>query len=154
MFERLPVALAAGLLAALWVAVSGQLSWVTWVGFLGCSAYFAQGELSPRGVMSTWATTLSGVFWAWLILHGAEVLTMGYSAAILTGIVTAFMCLQASKRLLAFIPGTFLGCCAMFALHGDFLVVLPPLLVGALMGYAMSLLSGLLARYMPVAVAD
>lgn len=151
MYERLPVALAAGLLAALWVLLSSHFSLVTWVGFLGCSAYFAQGNLSVRGLVCTWATTLSGVFWAWLIIYGADKLDVGFGAALLTGLVTAAMCLQAHKRLLAFIPGTFLGCCALFALNGDWQAAVPALVLGASMGLGMSQLTGVFSRFLPLA---
>ncbi|MCH4294015.1 DUF1097 domain-containing protein [Shewanella sp. 3B26] len=150
MYERLPVALAAGLLAALWVLLSSHFSLVTWVGFIGCSAYFAQGNLSLSGLGSTLATTLSGVFWAWLIIYGADKLDVGAGAAILTGIVTGAMCLQAHKRLLAFIPGTFLGCCSLFALNGDWQAAVPALVLGALMGLGMSCLTGLFSRLLPM----
>ncbi|WP_372870734.1 DUF1097 domain-containing protein [Shewanella sp.] len=150
MYERLPVAVAAGLLAAVWVAFSSHFSLVTWVGFIGCSAYFAQGNLHFSGLISTWATTLSGVFWAWLIIFGANMMDIGFGAAILTGVVTGVMCLQAQKRLLAFIPGTFLGCCSLFALNGDWQAAVPALVLGALMGLAMSQLSALFARLLPM----
>ena len=87
-------------------------------------------------------TNVSGVFWGWLIISGSSFFVspvMGYT---FTGIATAAMCLQASYQKLAFIPGAFIGCCITFAMGGDVAVILPPLLIGAVLGYSMSLLTG------------
>ncbi|MEF1219815.1 DUF1097 domain-containing protein, partial [Photobacterium damselae] len=46
-------------------------------------------------------------------------------------------CIQAKKSWLAYIPGTFIGSCATFAAAGDWKLVVPSLVVGAIFGYAM-----------------
>jgi hypothetical protein len=85
-----------------------------------------------------WFTNLSGVFWAWLIISASSLfdsVLMGYA---LTGLVTMGMCLQASYRGLAFIPGAFIGCCATFALGPDILALTSALMLGGLLGLCMS----------------
>lgn len=64
----------------------------------------------------------------------------------LTGVIAFVMCIQAQRRLLAFIPGTFIGACATFAGQGDWHSVLPALWLGVAFGAAMNLSGRWLAR--------
>ncbi len=59
---------------------------------------------------------------------------MGY---FITGLVAFFMCIQAKKQWLAYIPGTFVGTCTIFATQGAWLITIQSLLVGILFGFAM-----------------
>jgi hypothetical protein len=141
MEHRWQIAISAGLLAAVWAGFADVFQLVTWIGFLGCSTFFAQTETGVKGMLMAMATNVSGVFWGWLIISGSSFFVspvMGYT---FTGIATAAMCLQASYQKLAFIPGAFIGCCITFAMGGDVAAILPPLLVGAMLGYSMSLLT-------------
>ncbi|WP_299807513.1 DUF1097 domain-containing protein [uncultured Shewanella sp.] len=142
MENRWQIAISAGLLAAVWAGVADALHLVTWIGFLSCSTFFAQTHSGIKGMLMAMTTNLSGVFWGWLIISGSSFFVspvMGYT---FTGIATAAMCLQASYQKLAFIPGAFIGCCITFAMGGDVAAILPPLLIGAVLGYSMSLLTG------------
>ncbi|GIU08580.1 MULTISPECIES: DUF1097 domain-containing protein [unclassified Shewanella] len=142
MENRWQIAISAGLLAAVWAGVADALHLVTWIGFLSCSTFFAQTHSGIKGMLMAMTTNLSGVFWGWLIISGSSFFVspvMGYT---FTGIATAAMCLQASYQKLAFIPGAFIGCCITFAMGGDIVAILPPLLIGAVLGYSMSLLTG------------
>ncbi|MPY21604.1 DUF1097 domain-containing protein [Shewanella psychropiezotolerans] len=142
MENRWQVAISAGLLAAVWAGVADSFSLVTWIGFLACSTYFAQPKPGFQGVLMSWATNLSGVFWAWIVISGSGYFESAFVGYLLTGIVTSGMCLQASYHKLAFIPGAFIGCCITFAMVGDISNILPALILGALLGYSMVLLTG------------
>jgi hypothetical protein len=96
MENRWQIALSAGLLATLWAGFSVQFNLVTWVGFLACSTYFAQPKVGFKGVISTCCSNLSGVFWAWIVIAGSSFFDQQLISYILTGVVTAAMCLQAS----------------------------------------------------------
>ncbi len=147
MKDRYQVAISAGLLAALWCGIADTFHLVTWIGFLGCSTYFAQPKSGFQGVLMTWFTTLSGVFWAWLAITGSGVVDTPLLSYLLTGIVTSAMCLQASYAKLAFIPGAFIGCCITFAMAGNVIPIILPLLLGALLGYAMTQLTAWLVSF-------
>ncbi|MFT5788603.1 MAG: hypothetical protein ACI8SJ_000707 [Shewanella sp.] len=141
MEHRWQIAISAGLLAAVWAGFADVFQLVTWIGFLGCSTFFAQTKTGVKGMLMAMTTNVSGVFWGWLIISGSSFFVsplMGYT---FTGIATAAMCLQASYQKLAFIPGAFIGCCITFAMAGDVAAILPPLLLGAMLGYSMSLLT-------------
>ncbi|WP_028762115.1 DUF1097 domain-containing protein [Shewanella colwelliana] len=141
MENRWQVALSAGILAAIWAGVADTFHLVTWIGFLACSTYFAQPKAGFQGVLMSWLTNLSGVFWAWVVISGSSFFETQLVGYLLTGIVTALMCLQASYHKLSFIPGAFIGCCITFAMGGDIINIIPPLLLGALLGYSMTLLT-------------
>lgn len=141
MTNRWQVAISAGLLAAVWCGVADAFHFVTWIGFLGCSTFFAQTQVGFKGVIMAWCTNFSGVFWAWLILTASSFFISPIWGYLFTGIATSAMCLQASYQKLAFIPGAFIGCCITFAMGGDVANIVPPLFIGALLGYSMSLLT-------------
>lgn len=145
MVNRWQVAISAGLLAAIWCGIADTFHLVTWIGFLGCSTFFAQTESGFKGVIMAWCTNLSGVFWAWLIITASSFFVAPIYGYIFTGLATSAMCLQASYQKLAFIPGAFIGCCITFAMAGDVANILPPMILGALLGYCMTLLSAQLA---------
>ena len=63
MQHRFQIAISAGLLAALWAGVADVFQLVTWIGFLGCSTFFAQTENGFKGMLMAMTTNLSGVFW-------------------------------------------------------------------------------------------
>ena len=144
MEHRWQVAISAGLVAAVWAGIADIFHLVTWIGFLSCSTYFALGKLNFQGVVISWFTNLSGVFWAWLVISGSSFFETPMVGYLLTGIVTSAMCLQAKYSKLAFIPGAFSGCCTTFAMGGDIANILPALIIGSLLGYSMSELSGVL----------
>lgn len=139
MKNRWQVAISAGILAALWCGIADAFHLVTWIGFLGCSTYFAQPKSGFQGVVMTWCTNLSGVFWAWLAITCSSYFETPLVGYLLTGIITSIMCLQAAYHRLAFIPGAFIGCCITFAMGGDIINILPALIFGALLGYSMTL---------------
>lgn len=142
MENRWQIAISAGLLAAVWAGVADALHLVTWIGFLSCSTFFAQTHSGIKGMFMAMSTNMSGVFWGWLIISGSSFFVSPLFGYIFTGIATSAMCLQASYQKLAFIPGAFIGCCITFAMGGDVAAIIPPLLIGAMLGYSMSLLTG------------
>ncbi|MEZ9819501.1 DUF1097 domain-containing protein [Shewanella sp. 10N.286.45.A1] len=139
MEHRWQIAISAGLLAAVWAGFADAFQLVTWIGFLGCSTFFAQTESGAKGMLMAMTTNLSGVFWGWLIISASSFFVSPLLGYAFTGVATAAMCLQASYQKLAFIPGAFIGCCITFAMGGDIAAILPPLILGAMLGYSMSL---------------
>ncbi|WP_276643112.1 DUF1097 domain-containing protein [Siccibacter turicensis] len=137
MKRSLSLAFTTGLLSAIWAWVAVALTLPSWAGFLGCTAFFACPHKDRRGLLITFATLSSGVAWAQIILHLSALTTGSLAGYALTGVVAFLMCIQAQRRLLAFIPGTFIGACATFAAQGDWQSVLPALWLGMLFGAAM-----------------
>lgn len=136
-------ALTTGILSAIWAFVANQFDLLSWAGFLGCTAYFAYPKEGIKGLAVTMATIMSGVIWALAIIYGSQIFSdislFGYAV---TGVIAFVMCIQAKSALLAYIPGTFIGACTIFAAQGDLAQTIPSLIVGVLFGYSMKM-SGL-----------
>ncbi|MBG2914078.1 MULTISPECIES: DUF1097 domain-containing protein [Proteus] len=136
-------ALTTGILSAIWAFIANQFDLLSWAGFLGCTAYFAYPKEGIKGLAVTMATIMSGVIWALAIIYGSQIFSdisiFGYAV---TGVIAFVMCIQAKSVLLAYIPGTFIGACTIFAAQGDLSQTIPSLIVGVLFGYAMKM-SGL-----------
>nr|WP_290129143.1 DUF1097 domain-containing protein [Proteus terrae] len=132
-----------GILSAIWAFIANQFDLLSWAGFLGCTAYFAYPKEGIKGLAVTMATIMSGVIWALAIIYGSQVFSdisiFGYAV---TGVIAFVMCIQAKNALLAYIPGTFIGACTIFAAQGDLAQTIPSLIVGVLFGYSMKM-SGL-----------
>ncbi|ADT88490.1 hypothetical protein VFA_003557 [Vibrio furnissii CIP 102972] len=77
------------------------------------------------------------MFWAMVIIEASNYVGIDILGYVITAIVAFFMCIQASKQWLAYIPGTFIGSCATFAASGDWKLVIPSLFIGGLFGYLM-----------------
>ena len=132
------IAVTTGILSGVWGWVAVSLGLISWAGFLGCTAYFACPQGGLKGLLISTLTCCSGVFWAMAIIHGSE-LAPGWSLLgyLLTGAVAFLMCIQAKQQWLGYIPGTFAGCCATFGAAGEWRLILPSLVIGALFGYLM-----------------
>lgn len=134
----LAIAITTGILSGIWGWVAVSLGLLSWAGFLGCTAYFACPTGGLKGLAISACTTMSGVIWALVIIHGSALAPhleiVGY---IMTGIVAFLMCIQSKQLLLSFVPGTFIGACATFAGQGDWKLIVSSLAVGLLFGYAM-----------------
>jgi hypothetical protein len=75
--------------------------------------YFATGT-KMTGIRTTLASTLSGVFWAWLLSLVLPLATFPGALAVLVGVLALVLCLQAAVPALSFIPGGFIGAAVLF----------------------------------------
>lgn len=131
------IAITTGILSGVWGWVAVSLGLLSWAGFLGCTTYFASPKDGMKGLGLSIATNMSGVFWAMVIIHLSTMVGIEIIGYVITAIVAFFMCVQAKKTWLEFIPGTFIGSCATFAASGDWQLVIPSLILGAVFGYCM-----------------
>ncbi|MGF1759475.1 DUF1097 domain-containing protein [Photobacterium sagamiensis] len=131
------ISLTTGILSGIWGWVAVSLGLLSWAGFLGCTTYFASPKDGIKGLGLSIVTNMSGVFWAMVIIHLSSLFSVEILGYVVTALVSFFMCVQAKKTWLNYIPGTFIGSCATFAANGDWQLVIPSLIVGALFGYTM-----------------
>lgn len=128
------VGITIGVLAGLWTwaSVSGGL--ITWVAFVSWALFFAAGG-GFAAVRKVVPTVVTGVIYGTLLLAivgmagGPVVLPVGIA------VIAFLMCVQANWSVLAFIPGAFAGCAALFGGAGDWLGVSIALICGALLGW-------------------
>lgn len=131
------ISLTTGVLSGLWGWIAVSLGLLSWAGFLGCTSYFASPTQGLKGLALSLLTNLTGVIWALVIIYGSQWFGTEIIGYILTALVSFFMCIQAKKEWLSYIPGTFIGSCATFAADGNWQLVIPSLLVGGIFGYLM-----------------
>ncbi|MCQ1056982.1 DUF1097 domain-containing protein [Photobacterium sp. DNB23_23_1] len=131
------IAITTGILSGIWGWVAVSLGLLSWAGFLGCTAYFASPKDGVKGLLLSLATTMSGVFWAMVIIHLSSEVGIEIIGYVITAVVAFFMCFQAKQAWFSFIPGTFIGSCATFAAGGDWQIVVPSLVLGVFFGYSM-----------------
>lgn len=72
-----------------------------------------------------------------MIIHASQWVGIEIIGYVVTALVAFIMCIQAQKSWLAYIPGTFIGCCATFAAAGNWQLVIPSLMLGGVFGYLM-----------------
>lgn len=131
------IALTTGILSGVWGWIAVSLGLLSWAGFLGCTSYFASPKDGLKGLGQSLLTNLTGVFWAMVIIHASQWVGIEIIGYVMTALVAFIMCIQAQKSWLAYIPGTFIGCCATFAAEGNWQLVIPSLMLGGVFGYMM-----------------
>ncbi|WP_375749829.1 DUF1097 domain-containing protein [Vibrio sp. HN007] len=137
MSALLAISITTGILSGVWGWVSISMGLITWAGFLGCTSYFASPTEGLKGLGFSLAANVSGVFWAMVMIKGGSIFPLEIMGFVVTALVSFMMCIQAKNTVLAYIPGTFIGCCATFAANGDWALVIPSLVVGGIFGYLM-----------------
>ncbi|AAO36308.1 DUF1097 domain-containing protein [Clostridium tetani] len=135
MSSLIALSITTAILCAIWTYLSGVIGILGWIGFAGCTSFFAAGG-KKEGFKASIVANISGVFWAMITIKLSSILNFNSGAAIATGLITFVMCAQAKNKYLAFIPGTFLGSFSTFAASGDWKAVLSGLICGAFLGYA------------------
>ncbi|GAA0064193.1 DUF1097 domain-containing protein [Clostridium sp. CTA-1] len=128
------ISISVGILSGLWGCLSSNFGLITWVGFIGCTSYYAAGG-KLQGLKKSVVTNMTGVLWAMLIIITSSYLGFPLEGAIMIGIFYFVMCAQARFQLLSFIPGTFCGSCSTFGVNGNWQGVIIALLCGAILGY-------------------
>ncbi|CAJ1922402.1 MULTISPECIES: DUF1097 domain-containing protein [Aeromonas] len=136
MSPLIAIAITTGILSAVWGWIAVAFGLISWVGFLGCTSYFASSG-GYKALLQTIFCNTSGMLWALLLIHGDSLWGAGVGGYVMTGVVATLMCVQAKQQWLGYIPGTFAGCCATFGAAGEWRLILPSLIIGALFGYLM-----------------
>jgi hypothetical protein len=143
------LAISIGILIAGWTYLAlGVAALPVWAGIVAWGCFFAAGG-KTTGLAKTVAANLSGVLWAFLALQAANRFGGGVPIlAVMVGIAAFFMVLQAKIPALSFIPGAFLGAATAVSVvvgaNGDYSKTILALVIGALLGYLSELLAGAL----------
>lgn len=130
------LALSTGVLSGVWAWLAEQLVLMSWIGFLGCTTYFAIPSKGLAGLCCGMAANISGASWAAIAI--ALTTSTGFSyAAVITGAISFMMCAQSRLRTLCFVPGSFIGACALFGSQSEWLSVVLTLCLGGIFGFLM-----------------
>lgn len=139
------VGITIGLLAGIWTWASGALGLITWVAFVSWALFFAVGG-KGAGVLKVVPAALTGVLYGALVLAVATAMPAAWIVPVGVAIIAFIMCIQANWSVLAFIPGAFAGCAALFGGAGNWLGVAVALVLGALFGWLSEWTAGFLTR--------
>jgi len=129
------LSLTTGVLCGIWILIGTALNIPTWIGFAGCTAFFAAGGNKNNGVKKALFSTLSGVLWASLIIQLGKFFPSEYAGAFITAVITFAMCIQGGIKLFTFIPGTFVGSFSTFAGNGQVHLIIQGLILGIILGF-------------------
>jgi len=123
-----------GLLSYFWALMAYKFELIGWVGFIGCTSYYVSGG-KVEGLTRSILCNFLGIFWAACILISSKLFTFYQAPIVFTGIFSFFMCYQAKIKDFGFIPGTFIGCSAVFGSNSTYTLVICSILCGSLLGY-------------------
>lgn len=141
-------ALGVGFGCLLWSFVSTLFGFPTWMGFVGCTAYFAAGG-GKTGGLTALCCNWTGVFWGMgvILLYGTGVMqdaTVSLAiGALAVGFIAWIMTYQSKIGVLANVPCAFLGCFSTFAAGGDW----KGMLIGVTVGVGLGFLCDYSGRY-------
>lgn len=128
------LAIVTAILCGIWTWLSGSLGLFGWAGFAGCTTYFASGHHGFEGLRKTILPNMAGVACGMSIILLSGLVPILGNIGIWSGIVTFVMCIIGKSKWFDFIPGTFMGCFSTFAAGGNWMLLVPSLLFGALLG--------------------
>ena len=132
----LAISISAAIFCGIWALLAFLTGLIGWAGFAGCTTYFSIPKRGPSGFIKAICTNFAGIacgmanFWLidWIPALG--------DWGVWCLIVTFFMCLLSYFKLLDFCSGLFMGCFCTFAAGGDWLLLLPSIASGAVLGIA------------------
>ncbi|AEA24750.1 DUF1097 domain-containing protein [Pseudonocardia benzenivorans] len=127
--------LTVGVLAGLWIWVSGMVGLPPWVAVIAWAGFFAAGG-KAAGVVKMGLSGLVGVVWGWLAVLGAGLLA-GWTGAlpVAVAVIAFLMCVQANWVHLSFIPGAFIGAACLFGNELNVWTTAICIVVGVALGY-------------------
>lgn len=121
--------------AGLWTLLCEWTGMVSWIGFAGCTTYFACGKKNWKGIKTAMIVNLSGVAWASISVFLGGIWNWSGSSVILCAWISYMIILQGETKTFSFIPGAYIGCFVTFAAAGNLKAILPAILAGVLLGW-------------------
>ena len=121
-------------LCGIWAVFAANFGLIIWAGFAGCTTYFSTGHHGLVGLRKTILPNLAGVLCGMgVVLLGSWVPALGEWGVWCT-IITFVMCIISYFDAFDFCPGIFMGCFCTFAADGDWKMLVPAMLLGAVLG--------------------
>ena len=112
-------AITVGLLSGVWAYISTKLGIITWVGFIGCTSYYAAIGQNKK-LKDSLISNIVGIVIGMMIIYGSRFLGDNIlGVVVMTTVFSFLMVAQGKLKSLSFIPGTFLGCCCVFGTNGN-----------------------------------
>ena len=136
MSKLMALSISTGIICGVWAYFSGMVGLMAWLGFAGCTTYFASGKTGREGLSLTLRQNMFGVLCGTAIIFLVDFFPFESSLLLFSGLITFVMCIAGHSKYLSFIPGTFVGSFSTFAAGGLSLALVISLIIGAFMGLA------------------
>ena len=136
MSPLLALSISTALLCGIWAVFASLVGLISWAGFAGCTTYFSCGAHGKLGLKKTIFPNMAGVLCGMAIIALSNVVPALGQWGVWCAVLTFVMCIISRFGLFDFCPGTFMGCFSTFAAGGDWKLLVPSLLLGALLGVA------------------
>jgi hypothetical protein len=139
------MSIAAAVLAAGWIEISALLDIPAWIGFAGCTSFFAGGGKLDGAIKSVFGN-LSGVMWATVAIALCTAFPIAGMGALTAGAISFMMCWQSQIGVFSVIPTAFIGCFVTYGIAGDYTTAIAGLLCGAIYGVLLEALTDLIYK--------
>lgn len=126
-------ALGTGIFCGIWQGVGTLIGLPTWMGFVGCTSYFAAGG-GKKGFIKSICCNYVGLLWGMCIILAGNISSGILFGAIVTGFFSWLIVYQSRINLLSLVPNTFMGGFSAFASGGDWKMLCICLVVGNCLG--------------------
>ena len=136
MSPLLALSISTAVLCGIWAVFASLVGLISWAGFAGCTTYFSCGAHGKLGLKKTIFPNMAGVLCGMSIIALSNVVPALGQWGVWCAVLTFVMCIISRFGLFDFCPGTFMGCFSTFAAGGDWKLLVPSLLLGALLGVA------------------
>ncbi len=151
MTKAMTTALGIGFGCLIWSLVATLTNFPTWMGFVGCTAYYAAGA-GKTGALKALFSNYTGIIWGMLVftLYGAgfmqhPVISL-VAGALSVGIIAWGMTYQGKFDLLSNVPNTFMGCFSLFACNGEWKMLMLGVLCGLVLGFVCDMCASFFQR--------
>ena len=132
----LAISISAAIFCGIWALLAFLTGLIGWAGFAGCTTYFSIPKRGLPGFIKAICTNFAGI-----ACGMANILLIKWIPAlgdwgVWCLVVTFLMCLLSYFKCLDFCSGLFMGCFCTFAADGNWLLLLPSIAAGAVLGIA------------------
>ena len=131
----LAISISTAFFCGVWAMIAYLTGLFGWAGFAGCTTYFSIPKRGVSGLVKTLCTNLAGVACGIASFLLADWIPALGDWGVWCLIITFIMCMLSYFKLLDFCPGIFMGCFSTFAANGDWKLLLPSIVAGAILGY-------------------
>lgn len=134
-----------GILAGVWTWLSSEFNLITWIAFVTWALFFAVGG-KAAAVVKIAPPFVTGILYGTIVILLATILHSAWVVPVGVGVIAFIMCAQANRKVLAIIPGAFVGAAVLFGTGGNWLGAGIAGLVGLGLGFLSEWSAGLLTK--------
>ena len=132
------ISLMTAICCAFWAVISVAVGLSSWIGFAGCTTYFAILTTGCKGlpcVKKSIFCNLLGVACAMLAIYLGSFIPILDKFGLTTALISFIMLMLSQHKLFNYSPGIFIGCFSTFAANADLKAIIPALIVGVFLGF-------------------